>query len=112
MSVRLAPFLVLAAVLVSCARTVPAAAPPPPHLVQAAPAEDLAPGQEEVSMEIIELMCRPCASQIVGQSEHLAGVMSVHMELATKTLALRYDTTLTTRDQVIASVEQIVASIQ
>jgi len=111
MSVRLALFLALT-VLVSCARTVPAAAPPPPHLVQAAPSEDLAPGQDEVSMEIIELMCRPCASQIVGQSEHLPGVTSVHMELATKTLTLRYDTAITAKDQVIASLEQIVASIQ
>ena len=63
-------------------------------------------------MEIIELMCRPCASQIVGQSEHLPGITSVHMTLETKTLTLRYDTTVTGRDQVIASVEQIVASIQ
>ena len=63
-------------------------------------------------MEIIELMCRPCASQIVGESKSLRGVTSVHMELATKTLTLRYDTTLTAKEQVIASVEQIVASIQ
>ena len=111
MCVRLALFLV-AAVLVSCARTVPAAAPPPPHLVQAAPADDLAMGQEEVSMEIIELMCRPCASQIVGQSERLPGITSVHMALETKTLTLRYDTAITGKDQVIASVEQIVANIQ
>ena len=102
----------MAAFLVSCARPVPAAAPPPPHLMQAAITDDLAAGQDEVSMEIIELMCRPCASQIVEQSEHLPGVTRVHMELATKTLTLRFDTTLTARDEVIASVEQIVASIQ
>jgi len=63
-------------------------------------------------MEIIELMCRPCASQIVGNARLLPGVTSVYMELATKTLTLRFDTSLTQRDQVIASVEQIVAQIQ
>jgi copper chaperone CopZ len=100
------------ALLIGCGSALPAAAPPPPRLVQAGPAEDLAPGQDEVSMEIIELMCRPCASQIVGESRNLPGVTSVRMELATKTLTLRYDTALTAKERVIASVEQIVASIQ
>jgi copper chaperone CopZ len=103
--------VLVAAVLVSCS-ALPAAAPPPPRLVHAAPAEDLAAGQDEVSMEIIELMCRPCASQIVGDARLLPGVTSVHMELATKTLTLRFDTGITQRERVIASVEQIVAQIQ
>jgi len=104
--------VLLASLLVGCGGALPAAAPPPPHLVQAAPSDDLEAGQAEVSMEIIELMCRPCASQIVGDARLLPGVTSVHMELATKTLTLRFDTSLTQRDQVIASVEQIVAQIQ
>ena len=104
--------VLIAALLIGCSPTLPAAAPPPPKLVQAAPAADLGAGEDEVSMEIIELMCRPCASQIVGESKGLVGVTSVHMELATKTLTLRYDTALTAKEQVIASVEQIVASIQ
>ncbi|HYK97518.1 MAG TPA: hypothetical protein VEU77_03905 [Candidatus Acidoferrales bacterium] len=109
---RLALIFCAAIVLASCAKTLPAAAPPPPHLVQSAPAEDLAPGQDEVSMEIIELMCRPCASQIVGQSEHIPGVTSVHMAIETKTLTLRFDTRYLHKDQLIPSVEQIVANIQ
>lgn len=63
-------------------------------------------------MEVIELMCRPCASQIVGDSKLLPGVTGVHMELVTKTLTLRFDTTVTQRDRVIASVEEIVGRIQ
>ena len=109
---RLALIFCAAIALASCARTVPAAAPPPAHVVQAAQAEDLAPGQDEVSMEIIELMCRPCASQIVGQSERIPGITSVHLELETKTLTLRFETRYIAKDQVIASVEQIVANIQ
>lgn len=112
MSVRSA-VLLLAALLVACsAGTLPAAAPPPPRLVQTAPSDDLAAGQDEVSMQIIELMCRPCAAQIVGDARLLPGVTGVHLELATKTLTLRFDTGLTGRDRVIASVEQIVANIQ
>jgi copper chaperone CopZ len=104
--------VLLMAFLVGCSGALPAAAPPPPRLVQLAPSEDLAAGQDEVSMEIVELMCRPCASQIVGDARLLPGVTSVHMELATKTLTLRFDTGVTQRDRVIASVEQIVAQIQ
>lgn len=111
MNVR--PALVLFAVLLAaCTGPAPAVAPPPPKLIQTALSDDLAPGQDEISMEIIELMCRPCASQIVGESKQLAGITSVHIDLATKTLTLRFDTALTRKDQVIASVEQIVASIQ
>jgi copper chaperone CopZ len=107
------PALVLfAALLAGCGGALPAAAPPPPHLVQAAPTADLAVGQDEVSMEIIELMCRPCASQIVGDARSLPGMISVHMELATKTLTLRFDTGVTQRDRVIAAMEQIVSQIQ
>lgn len=72
----------------------------------------MAPREDEVSLEIVELMCRPCAAQIVGDSRQLPGVTGVHMELATKTLTVRFDTTVTRRDRVIASVEHIVAKIQ
>ena len=104
--------VLLASLLVGCSGALAAAAPPPPRLVQAAPSADLVAGQAEVSMEIIELMCRTCAEQIVGDAKLLPGVTSVRMELATKTLTLRFDTSVTQRDSVIASVEQIVAQIQ
>jgi len=109
--VRPALFLVLALTM-ACTRPVPAAAPPPPHLVQAAAPSDLAAGEDEVSMEIVELMCRPCASQIVSGSKELPGVTSVHMELATKTLTLRFETSVTARDRVVAAVEDLVARVQ
>ena len=81
-------------------------------LVVVATSTDLAASEDEVSMEIIELMCNPCAAQIVSKSRLLPGVTKVSMVLATKTLTVRYDAGLTGRDSVIASVEQIVASIQ
>ena len=73
---------------------------------------DVAANEDEVSMEIIELMCNPCAAQIVGKSRLVPGVTHVSMVLASKTMTVRFDRTLIGRDQVIASVEQIVASIQ
>ncbi len=63
-------------------------------------------------MEVIELMCRPCASQIVQDARQLPGVTSVQMELATKTLTLRFDTSITGRDSVVSEVEDIVARVQ
>ncbi len=110
---RASILLLFSGLLFACGpAAAPTTAPPAPRLLQAAPSRDLAPGQAEVSMEIIELMCRPCAAQIVSGSRELPGVRSVTMELATKTLTLRFDTGLTDQDQVIAAVEQIVANIQ
>ena len=104
--------VVLLTLSAACAPRVPGAAPPPPHLVQAAASDALAPGEAEVSMEVIELMCRPCASQIVQDAKELPGVTSVRMELATKTLALRFEISATSRDRVVAAVEDIVARVQ
>lgn len=104
--------IVLLIAVVGCARPFPAAAPPPPHLVRAASAEVLAAGEDEVSMEVIALMCRPCASQIVHDAKELPGVTSVRMELATKTLTLRFETSVTGRDRIVSAVEDIVARVQ
>ena len=108
------PALVLfAALLAACGPALPAANVPPPQVItDAQVSPDLELGQDEVSMEIVELMCNPCAAQIVSKSRLLPGVTKVSMVLATKTLIVRYDSGLTARDSVIASVEQIVASIQ
>jgi copper chaperone CopZ len=115
MDVRSALVLVTA-LFVACGA--PAAALPPadlpaPRVIDAATTSDeFAANQDEVSMEIIELMCNPCAAQIVGRSRLVPGVTHVSMVLASKTMTVRYDRTLIARDAVIASVEQIVASIQ
>jgi copper chaperone CopZ len=82
-------------------------------LVQNAPVSaDLEAGKSELSMEIIELMCSPCAAQIVSHSRQLPGVTKVSMVLATKTLIVQFDPGLTGRDAIVAAVEDIVANIQ
>lgn len=96
----------------ACTRALPAAAPPPPHLVQTTSSDALGAGEDEVSMQVIELMCRPCAQQIVQSSKELPGVTSVRMELSTKTLTLRFETSVTAATQVVAEVEEIVARVQ
>lgn len=111
------PALVLfTAFLVACggpAAALPRADLPVPRVIEStAGSADLTPSEDEISMEIIELICRPCASRIVGKARQLPGVTDVSMFLASKTLTIRYDTAVTARDRVIAAVEQIVASIQ
>ena len=111
------PALVLfTALLIACggrAAALPKADLPAPQVIDATTvAAEVAANEDEVSMEIIELMCNPCAAQIVGKSRLVPGVTHVSMVLASKTMTVRYDRTLIARDQVIASVEQIVASIQ
>ncbi|MEP7003342.1 MAG: hypothetical protein ABI888_02280 [Chloroflexota bacterium] len=110
------PALVLfAALLAACgssAAALSAAGLPAPRVLDSAAASADATGQDEVSMEIIELMCNPCAAQIVGKSRLVKGVTHVSMVLATKTLTVQFDPTLISRQELIASVEQIVATIQ
>jgi copper chaperone CopZ len=111
------PALVLfTALLIACggrAAALPPADLPAPRLIDGGSVSaDLSATEDEVSMEIIELMCNPCAAQIVGRSRLVPGVTHVSMVLASKTLTVRFDRALVARDQVIASVEQIVASIQ
>ncbi len=70
------------------------------------------PAKDELSIEVIELMCNPCEAQIVSKSRLVPGVTHVSMVLATKTLTVRFDPALITRGATIASVEQIVATFQ
>lgn len=111
------PALVLfTALFITCGGPVaalPAPDLPAPRVVDVATVSaDVATNEDEISMEIIELMCNPCAAQIVGKSRLVPGVTHVSMVLASKTMTVRYDRSLIARDRVIASVEQIVASIQ
>ena len=105
------PALVLFAALLIACGSAGSSNLPPPRVIAAAPA-DRASGQDEVSMEIIELMCSPCAAEIVSKSRQLPGVTNVSMVQASKTLTVRYDTARTSRESVISSVEEIVATIQ
>jgi len=106
------PALVLFMALFAACGSAPASFPPPPVVRDTQASADLELGRSELSMEIIELMCSPCAAQIVSQSRQLPGVTKVSMVLATKTLIVQFDPDLTARDAIIASVEDIVANIQ
>ena len=100
-----------AALLIACGSPGSSNLPPPRVIAADAPA-DLTAGQDEVSREIVELMCSPCAAEIVSKSRELPGVKRVSMVQASKTLTVRYDTARTSRESVISSVEEIVATIQ
>jgi copper chaperone CopZ len=102
----------VAALLIACGSAGSTNLPPPRVVAAADVPADLTSGQDEVSMEIVELMCSPCAAEIVSKSRQLPGVTKVSMFQASKTLTVRYDTARTSRESVISSVEEIVATIQ
>lgn len=81
-------------------------------MLDIAAAMPAAEGDEEVSLEILELMCSPCADKIVHGSRALHGVTFVSMQLNTKTLTVRFDPAITDRDAVVVAVDTIVASIR
>jgi len=65
----------------------------------------------EVTVEITELMCLTCRTEIAAGCRKIPGVTDVSVDLAARTMTLRFDTAVTTRARVVAAVETVVGSI-
>jgi len=101
-------FWLLVAVLVlgSCAGTPPTAARDlPPARVVASVA-----GQE-ITVNVLELYCHTCAERIVAGCRNIPGVTAVDVDRKEKLLTLHFDSAITTRDKVLAGVDDVVSSI-
>ena len=102
---RLAPFLLLAAVVGCGSPTLtPGSAPDAPAATAAV--------DQEISLEISAMMCSACASQVVTESRKIEGVVGVSIEAMDRRLILRFDPRVTTADRVTAAVMAVVDSIE
>ena len=66
---------------------------------------------EEVTVNVLELFCQSCAERIVAGCRQIEGVASVEADRRAKLITLRFDPSLTTRERVVAAVDDVVASI-
>ena len=108
MTVRpgLSVVLALACVIAGCAPASKTVARDLPPLTIVRSAAD-----GEVTVRVLELFCQSCASQIISGCRHISGVAAVDVDRREKLLTLHFDTSLTTRERVLAAVDDVVASI-
>ena len=77
---------------------------PPPRVVSA-----VADG--EVTANVLELFCQSCAERIIAGSRGIAGVTAVDVDRKEKLLTLHFDSHVTSRESVLAALDDVVSSI-
>ncbi len=99
-------FLVAVLTLGACAAAPREAARdlPPPRVVAAV-------ADREVTVNVLELFCQSCAEQIIAGSRGIAGVSSVDVDRREKLLTLHFDSRITSRESVLAALDDVVSSI-
>lgn len=65
----------------------------------------------EVTVNVLELVCRSCYEHIVFGCREIEGVVSVDIDLREKLITLHFDSSLTTHARVLAAVDEVVATI-
>ena len=75
------------------------------------PVTVVASANDEVTVDVLELICQSCAEQIIAGCRQIEGVASVQVDRRAKLITLRFDSSLTTRTRILAAVDDVVASI-
>jgi copper chaperone CopZ len=75
------------------------------------PVTVVASANDEVTVNVLELICQSCAEHIVAGCRQIEGVASIEVDRKARLMTLRFDSSLTTRDRVLAAVDDVVASI-
>jgi len=71
----------------------------------------VASANDEVTVNVLELICQSCAEHIVASCRQIEGVASVKADRKEKLITLHFDSSLTTRERILAAVDDVVASI-
>jgi copper chaperone CopZ len=66
---------------------------------------------DEVTVNVLELICQTCYEHIISGCRHIEGVLSVEADRSEKLLTLHFDSSVTTRARVLAAVDEVVATI-
>jgi copper chaperone CopZ len=77
---------------------------PPVHVIASTAAD-------EVTINVLELYCKSCAEHIIAGCRGIPGVASIDIDRKEKLLTLHFDSRFTTRERVLAAVDEVVATI-
>ena len=75
------------------------------------PVTVVASANDEVTVNVLELICKSCAEHILAGSRQIEGVVSIEVDRKERLVTLRFDSSLTTRARILAAVDELVASI-
>ena len=71
----------------------------------------IAVADDEVTVNVLELFCRSCTEKILSGCRDIYGVTAVDVDRKDKLMTLRFVSSVTTRDRVLAAVDRVVATI-
>jgi copper chaperone CopZ len=71
----------------------------------------VASANDEVTVDVLELICQSCAEHILAGCRKIEGVASVEADRRARLITLHFDSSLTTRARILAAVDDVVASI-
>jgi copper chaperone CopZ len=75
------------------------------------PVTVVASANDEVTVNVLELICRSCYEHIVAGCHDIEGVASVDVDRSQRLLTIHFDSSMTTRARVVAAVDDLVATI-
>ena len=75
------------------------------------PVTVVASANDEVTVNVLELICKSCAEHILAGCRQIEGVVSVEVDRKERLITLRFDSSLTTRARILAAVDELVATI-
>ena len=75
------------------------------------PVTVVASSNDEVTVNVLELICRSCAEHVLAGCRQIEGVASVAVDRRERLITLYFDSAVTTRDRVLAAVDDVVATI-
>ncbi len=71
----------------------------------------VASSNDQVTVDVLELICMSCAEHILAGCRQIDGVASVAVDRRARLITLYFDSSLTTRERVVAAVDDVVATI-
>jgi copper chaperone CopZ len=66
---------------------------------------------DEVTVNVLELICQRCAEHIIAGCRQIEGVAAVEADRRERRITLHFDSSLTNRERILAAVDDVVASI-
>ena len=71
----------------------------------------VASADDEVTVNVLELICQTCYEHIISGCREIEGVVLVEADRSEKLLTLHFNSSVTTRERVLAAVDEVVATI-